>query len=59
MKREKPLMIRVNHVELALLEEAAAQAPNRTTGQEGVPLARFIREAALDATTAKKCCPNH
>tara|TARA_R110002124_G_scaffold142490_1_gene307271 strand:- start:1399 stop:1608 length:210 start_codon:yes stop_codon:yes gene_type:complete len=56
--RKKQLAIRVGQDELKTVEAAAAQWPNQTTGQIGVPLARFIREAVIaqaDLTLASPC----
>jgi hypothetical protein len=56
--RKKQLAIRVAETELKTVEAAAAKWPNKTTGQIGVPLARFIREAVIaqaETTLASPC----
>ena len=56
--RKKQLAIRVAETELKTVEAAAAKWPNKTTGQIGVPLARFIREAVIaqaETTLSRGC----
>lgn len=63
MKREKQLMIRVSEDEIQAIESAAAAWPNATTGEAGVPVARYLRESAIAEAERLAgvcgCCGKH